>query len=918
MRIAIVGALLAMIALAACSGGEELAEEPPARAALPTVAATDDAAAIDAASPEGTANPVTIEEMPPVATPTIAATESGYEEWLAERERRLAPYPRPPNPDPTPTLRTMEFPDDIALIAREYPSTHIGREGLKSSELLRIYKQSGDLVVREVLFSDADIEGSIFKYAATPDASTIVVNICIDGSCTSSYGPADGRTTFYQSRDGGVTWEHLVSFDNPWNIETLLPSGSDETRLLLRNANSFDYMLWPGGLSITPPDPPEGHDILGVVLLSDGRITWGMNNNTSSLPIFLAGGGEDLTELVLEQLTPECPSCSMASRWSSLGRWYFYGGGTVALEISDGLYIRGWDDAEYSPEQLRGAAAASFTEEDVGDKAYWPTLRNLQTGEERPIKLPADVLTLGNTLLPLTIQSGPFLRVASVGDGCLPIVAEPSPDAEELACAAERVLLQDLGESAEVNGLTLHKVRTPAGIEGWANDRYLAGDDDFVIAHEVEDCLALRAGPGLYADIVDCVPSGTVIKHDRQDPRTVIADGIIWHRLEWEGDRVWADSSMLRGTVSVQHNSLIVTGDDGTLYESIDGGYNLRYLDYIDGQLASPAVELPEDIAMVGFAAVREHGGYFDYFHSVEMIRVYKGPEGELVRDTLFRPEGGKSTIFSPRSIATDDLSRIVVEASGTLYESIDGGVSWRYLGDAWSPGLGFGLVFVPGENVGDPERVLSVTWWIHGNDDSVFTIHPTGERETLPPFEDWNKSELGRLYIAARDSTPPNPLPDMNLWNDGITPGAWLSDSKFIGVSPFSETGLIWGGAMEGGTLDRRCCEVWTRRPWPAIYDLETETASALIMPGVFHGGQEFASFVGLQQGPFLRVINVGDDCLPLRADPLPEAAELACVTERVLLQDQGDVVTDDGVTWREVRTPAGVEGWADGGYLE
>ena len=152
------------------------------------------------------------------------------------------------------------------------------------------------------------------------DASIIVVNICMEGSCTSSYVPADGRTTFYQSRDGGVTWEHLVSFDNPWKVAALLPSGSDETRLLLRNANSFDYMLWPGDLSITPPDPPEGHDILGVVLLSDGRITWGMNNNTSSLPIFLAENREDLTELVVEQLTPECPSCSMASRWSSLGK----------------------------------------------------------------------------------------------------------------------------------------------------------------------------------------------------------------------------------------------------------------------------------------------------------------------------------------------------------------------------------------------------------------------------------------------------------------------------------------------------------------------------------------------------------------------------------------------------------------------
>ena len=57
---------------------------------------------------------------------------------------------------------------------------------------------------------------------------------------------------------------------------------------------------------------------------------------------------------------------------------------------------------------------------------------------------------------------------------------------------------------------------------------------------------------------------------------------------------------------------------------------------------------------------------------------------------------------------------------------------------------------------------------------------------------------------------------------------------------------------------------------------------------------------------------------CLQGRAEASPDTEELACVAERVLLQDQGDTATDDGVTWRNVRTPAGIEGWADGRYLE
>ena len=58
----------------------------------------------DAARSEEVAIPNATGETPPVATPTIA-TESDYAEWLAERDRRIASYTRPPNDgDPPPTL----------------------------------------------------------------------------------------------------------------------------------------------------------------------------------------------------------------------------------------------------------------------------------------------------------------------------------------------------------------------------------------------------------------------------------------------------------------------------------------------------------------------------------------------------------------------------------------------------------------------------------------------------------------------------------------------------------------------------------------------------------------------------------------------------------------------------------------------
>ena len=61
-----------------------------------------------------------------------------------------------------------------------------------------------------------------------------------------------------------------------------------------------------------------------------------------------------------------------------------------------------------------------------------------------------------------------------------------------------------------------------------------------------------------------------------------------------------------------------------------------------------------------------------------------------------------------------------------------------------------------------------------------------------------------------------------------------------------------------------------------------------------------------------------MGDGCLPIRAEPSPDVEELACMAERVLLTDHGDVAMDEGTTWHRIRTPAGLKGWADGRYLE
>ena len=362
MRIVIVGVALAVLALAACSGGEgplaadptvEPSPEPVAVATeqadmtgmteetSPMLAATDDAAAVDAASPEAMATPSGIE-----ATPPAVATHQ---------------------PTTSPTF-TLEFPNDVAMLASISPPPPPNEtEGWPRMEPARVYREGGDgEVVMETLFSaplpweqectdispvdDSDLQTLVGQLPecsgyyilglnaklgldGEPDVSSIIMSVCIKDPCTfhevedaENYGDL-GKQAAFESTDGGVTWERI-----------------------------------PGaGLSGTR---------------------------------------------------------------------------TVALTFPDGRW--------------------------------------LVSGGNWPLDIPNEVLEGYHEFIPIALQIGPFLRVTGMGEGCLPIRADPSPDTEELACVAERVLLQDQGGDVITDdGVTWRKVKTPAGVVGWADGRYL-------------------------------------------------------------------------------------------------------------------------------------------------------------------------------------------------------------------------------------------------------------------------------------------------------------------------------------------------------------------------------------------------------------------------------------------------------------
>ena len=316
--------------------------------------------------------PIAVEDTDGVAWRSVRWSDGRWAGWVNSHHLDgPAPATVVPAGEPLPTV---EFPDDIVLIASPYPQAGVAR-GWWPTELVRIYQRPGHGLVSETLF-----HAHIFYWAT--DGTVLGGYSCpmtMGWSCTGE------ETSHYESGDGGVTLERFV-----------LSSRASGDHL-------SDYI---------------GDDILFA---------------------------DD-----------------------------------IDLRISDQLYFLAHSyspSTSYKVRDLLGGAAQSVSgvfsaDHEMLFDLHWPTIRSVETGEEWPIAFPGESLMLGDSFIPRLVLQGPFLRVIDVDD-CLPIRVAPSPDAEELACAAERVLLTDLAEASEADGMTWHRVRTPAGIEGWANGRYL-------------------------------------------------------------------------------------------------------------------------------------------------------------------------------------------------------------------------------------------------------------------------------------------------------------------------------------------------------------------------------------------------------------------------------------------------------------
>lgn len=339
---------------------------------------------------------------------------------------------------------------------------------------------NGQLKVEKL---NTPIPGYIFSQYWDPAGREHYLSVCSRGYCGGvGQVSSDAQTTVYQSKDGGVTWKSLATFDGPVSIATFTPagpvlnrsvysSGSAQYRFELLGTNQdlpmpagatpefVDARLigWrladgktvqalDGTTLVVLPDVPmdqnsfRGIGIEGVLANGDILISWLNRSATNSLQTYIGVVRNGQLAEVFK-----------GTGTLSVGNWLNQGVafGNVTLPRADG-----------SPT----------------DAPIYPAMIDLSTGTVNVLelfgKLGSSAYDGQRNRIQL-VEPGPFLRVTGAGD-CLNVRENPSTSAKVIGCFADTVLLRDLAQEQSAGGVTWKKVQTPDGTPGWASAEFLA------------------------------------------------------------------------------------------------------------------------------------------------------------------------------------------------------------------------------------------------------------------------------------------------------------------------------------------------------------------------------------------------------------------------------------------------------------
>jgi hypothetical protein len=377
-----------------------------------------------------------------------------------------------------------EFPDDVALLIE----TGCWQCDGPTTGLERVYRDPSGRLRVDTLFSPEHLglpprvmqtdkgpqeeTPNITGFTLTADASRIVVSVCTRGMCSLIGGPPseDAQTTLFESTDGGITWKVV----DVLNGGVAVRASTHEGLLLWDFAAPYDegYRLYHSGERV---EPPAGATAGSPFTTAEGLLLWAAEDGR----ILRTDGGEFLSldlppdAEIVDLLVEPGPAPVSVVTWfveEGVGGAYYVsvlepsGDLRHTYRASDLVLLGGWlgglayGNADVEPEQLPAPPPDPYL-------GWLPVALDFDTGTVAPIVDP--FLERPSRNLVQAVLQGPFARVAGASS-CLNVRVEPREDAEVRQCAADGVLLREIGES----GRWVH-VLTPNGTEGWTGMDYL-------------------------------------------------------------------------------------------------------------------------------------------------------------------------------------------------------------------------------------------------------------------------------------------------------------------------------------------------------------------------------------------------------------------------------------------------------------
>jgi hypothetical protein len=359
--------------------------------------------------------------------------------------------------------QAVDFPENVMMVIETGCTQCDG----PTEALYRVWRNEGEAHVE--LLIDARISGaenaSITGFALRPDLSDIVVAICTD--CGSGGRPvAESPATLYRSRDGGTTWTGLADTAPG---EAVVPRAITADGLVVESlgGNGLRYL---DGRTI---EAPAGANQLAFESRRVGALWWQADDGSR----IVDAAGETIA--IVE---PNGTISSLAYE-PNPGEWRAVTGWREANAPSSGWNVTrlltdaslgGFHADEYVlpvalldngsvlgtvslPGSLIGGTIG-FIDVDRGvltpiaGELLGPPFGNGQTGT-------------GRNALQAALE-GSFLRVKT-GSTCVSIRADPRSQTAPVMCAADGVLVHDLGSTVTVGAQKWQKVRLLEGSEGY-------------------------------------------------------------------------------------------------------------------------------------------------------------------------------------------------------------------------------------------------------------------------------------------------------------------------------------------------------------------------------------------------------------------------------------------------------------------